>query len=296
VSRSIKKSKKNKLEKSALAQLIGFFFLRLATYAVLFILIYFLYDIGSKGYKSISWEFLTEAPRKGMTQGGILPAIVGTFLVTMITAIVAVPLGMAAAVYLNEYARAGRLTRLIRLSIRNLAGVPSIVYGLFGVILFVNILKFGTSVLSAGLTLGLLTLPWTITASEEALKSVPDAYREGALALGATKWQMIKTNVLPYSIPGMLTGAVLGLARAAGETAPIMFTGAAFYLPYLPRSLKDQFMALPYHLYIMATQHHAIDKARGIAYGTALVLIVFIVLFNLGAIIIRARLRNKWRN
>ncbi len=296
MSRSIKKSKKNKLEKSALAQLIGFFFLRLATYAVLFILIYFLYDIGSKGYKSISWEFLTEAPRKGMTQGGILPAIVGTFLVTMITAIVAVPLGMAAAVYLNEYARAGRLTRLIRLSIRNLAGVPSIVYGLFGVILFVNILKFGTSVLSAGLTLGLLTLPWTITASEEALKSVPDAYREGALALGATKWQMIKTNVLPYSIPGMLTGAVLGLARAAGETAPIMFTGAAFYLPYLPRSLKDQFMALPYHLYIMATQHHAIDKARGIAYGTALVLIVFIVLFNLGAIIIRARLRNKWRN
>jgi phosphate transport system permease protein len=296
VSRSIKKSKKNKLEKSALAQLIGFLFLRLATYAVLFILIYFLYDIGSKGYKSISWEFLTEAPRKGMTQGGILPAIVGTFLVTMITAIVAVPLGMAAAVYLNEYARAGRLTRLIRLSIRNLAGVPSIVYGLFGVILFVNILKFGTSVLSAGLTLGLLTLPWTITASEEALKSVPDAYREGALALGATKWQMIKTNVLPYSIPGMLTGAVLGLARAAGETAPIMFTGAAFYLPYLPRSLKDQFMALPYHLYIMATQHHAIDKARGIAYGTALVLIVFIVLFNLGAIIIRARLRNKWRN
>lgn len=296
MSRSIKKSKKNKLEKSALAQLIGFLFLRLATYAVLFILIYFLYDIGSKGYKSISWEFLTEAPRKGMTQGGILPAIVGTFLVTMITAIVAVPLGMAAAVYLNEYARAGRLTRLIRLSIRNLAGVPSIVYGLFGVILFVNILKFGTSVLSAGLTLGLLTLPWTITASEEALKSVPDAYREGALALGATKWQMIKTNVLPYSIPGMLTGAVLGLARAAGETAPIMFTGAAFYLPYLPRSLKDQFMALPYHLYIMATQHHAIDKARGIAYGTALVLIVFIVLFNLGAIIIRARLRNKWRN
>jgi len=296
MSRSIKKNKNNKFEKSVLLQWVGFFLVRLATYAVLFILIYFLYDIASKGYKSISWEFLTEAPRKGMTQGGILPAIVGTFLVTMITAIVAVPLGMAAAIYLNEYSRAGRLTRLIRLSIRNLAGVPSIVYGLFGVILFVNILKFGTSVLSAGLTLGLLTLPWTITASEEALKSVPDAYREGALALGATKWQMIRTNVLPYSIPGMLTGAVLGLARAAGETAPIMFTGAAFYLPYLPRSLKDQFMALPYHLYIMATQHHAIDKARAIAYGTALVLIVFIVIFNLGAIIIRARLRNKWRN
>lgn len=294
MSRSIKKTRK--FEKSKLEQLAGFFFLRVSVYAVLIVLLYFLYDIGSKGYKSISWEFLTQAPRRGMTEGGIFPAIVGTFLVTMITALVAVPLGMAAAIYLNEYARAGRLTRLIRLSIRNLAGVPSIVYGLFGVILFVNIMKFGTSVISAGLTLGLLTLPWTITASEEALKSVPDSYREGALALGATKWQMIRTNVLPYSIPGMLTGAVLGLARAAGETAPIMFTGAAFYLPYLPRSLKDQFMALPYHLYIMATQHHAIDKAKGIAYGTALVLIAFVVIFNLGAIIIRARLRKKWSN
>lgn len=294
MSRSIKKTKK--FEKSKFVQLAGFFFLRASVYAVLAVLLYLLYDIGSQGYKSISWEFLTQAPRRGMTEGGIFPAIVGTFLVTMITAIVAVPLGLAAAIYLNEYARAGRLTRLIRLSIRNLAGVPSIVYGLFGVILFVNIMKFGTSVISAGLTLGLLTLPWTITASEEALKSVPDSYREGALALGATKWQMIRTNVLPYSIPGMLTGAVLGLARAAGETAPIMFTGAAFYLPYLPRSLKDQFMALPYHLYIMATQHHAIDKARGIAYGTALVLIAFVIIFNLGAIIIRARLRKKWSN
>ncbi|MDI6698439.1 MAG: phosphate ABC transporter permease PstA [Candidatus Saccharicenans sp.] len=270
--------------------------LRISVYSVLFMILYFFYDLGSKGLGAISWEFLTQAPRRGMTEGGILPAIVGTFLVTLITALFAVPLGMAAAIYLNEYARAGRLTRLIRLSIRNLAGVPSIVYGLFGVILFVNLLKFGTSILSAGLTLGLLTLPWTITASEEALKSVPDSYREGALALGATKWQMIRTNVLPYSIPGMLTGAVLGLARAAGETAPIMFTGAAFYLPFLPRSLKDQFMALPYHLYIMATQHHAIDKARFLAYGTALVLIVFVVLFNLGAILMRARLRRKWRH
>lgn len=291
---SIKKSRKNL--KSQLAQFTGFLFLRLAVYSVLFILLYFFYDIGHQGYRAISWEFISQVPKRGMTEGGIFPAIVGTFLVTLITALFAVPLGMAAAIYLNEYARAGRLTRLIRLSIRNLAGVPSIVYGLFGVILFVNMLKFGTSVLSAGLTLGLLTLPWTITASEEALKSVPDSYREGALALGATRWQMIRTNVLPYSIPGMLTGAVLGLARAAGETAPIMFTGAAFYLPFLPRSLKDQFMALPYHLYIMATQHHAIDKARPLAYGTALVLIVFVVLFNLGAILLRARLRKKWRH
>lgn len=291
---SVKKSRQNL--RSQLTEFLGFLSLRIAVYSVIFILFYFLYDLGSKGIGVISWEFLSQVPRRGMTEGGILPAIVGTFLVTLITALFAVPLGLAAAIYLNEYARAGRLTRLIRLSIRNLAGVPSIVYGLFGVILFVNILKFGTSILSAGLTLGLLTLPWTITASEEALKAVPDSYREGALALGATRWQMIRTNVLPYSIPGMLTGAVLGLARAAGETAPIMFTGAAFFLPYLPRSLKDQFMALPYHLYIMATQHHAIDKARSLAYGTALVLIVFVVLFNLGAIVVRARLRKKWRS
>lgn len=291
---SVKKSGRN--FRSQLAEFLGFLALRIAVYSVLFVLLYFFYDLGSKGIGVISWEFLSQVPRRGMTEGGILPAIVGTFLVTLITALFAVPLGLAAAIYLNEYARAGRLTRLIRLSIRNLAGVPSIVYGLFGVILFVNLLKFGTSILSAGLTLGLLTLPWTITASEEALKAVPDSYREGALALGATKWQMIRTNVLPYSIPGMLTGAVLGLARAAGETAPIMFTGAAFFLPFLPRSLKDQFMALPYHLYIMATQHHAIDKARGLAYGTALVLIIFVVLFNLGAIVVRARLRKKWRS
>ena len=277
------------------AQLLGFFTLRICLYLVLAVLLLFLYDIGRKGGGAISWEFLTQAPRKGMTQGGIFPAIFGTFLVTLITALLAVPLGMCAAIYLNEYASQGRLTRLIRLSIRNLSGVPSIVYGLFGVILFVNILRFGTSVLSAGLTLGLMTLPWTITASEEALKTVPSSYREGALALGATKWQSIRTNVLPYAIPGMLTGTVLGLARAAGETAPILFTGAAFFLPYLPKSLGDQFMALPYHLYIMATQHHQIEQVRPIAYGTALVLIVLVLGMNMTAVIIRYRLRRKQR-
>ncbi|OGD24741.1 MAG: phosphate ABC transporter, permease protein PstA, partial [Candidatus Aminicenantes bacterium RBG_13_63_10] len=225
----------------------------------------------------------------------IAPALVGTFLVTLVTAILAVPLGMAAAIYLNEYARQTRLTRLIRLAIRNLSGVPSIVYGLFGVILFVNILRFGTSILSSGLTLGLLTLPWTITASEEALKTVPNSFRDGALALGATKWQSIRTNVLPYAVPGMLTGTVLGLARAAGETAPIMFTGAAFFLPHLPQSLGDQFMALPYHLYVLATQHHAILQVRPLAYGTALVLIAFVLGLNLTAVIIRYRLRRKRR-
>jgi len=281
--------------RKTLAQAAGFLALRVAMGLVLAVLVLFLYDIGSKGGGAISWEFLSQAPRRGMTEGGIFPAIVGTFLVTVITALLAIPLGMCSAIYLNEYARQTRLTRLIRLSIRNLSGVPSIVYGLFGVILFVNVLRLGTSILSAGLTLGLMTLPWTITASEEALKTIPDSYREGALALGATKWQAIRTNVLPYAVPGMLTGTVLGLARAAGETAPIMFTGAAFYLPYLPKSLSDQFMALPYHLYIMATQHHAIQQVRPLAYGTALVLIALVLGLNMTAVVIRYRLRRKRR-
>ena len=282
--------------KKKIEQFLGFFFLRLSLFVVLAVLLLFLCDVGRKGAGAITWEFLTRAPRRGMTQGGIFPAIVGTFLVTLVTAVLAVPMGMTAAIYLSEYARQTRLTRIIRLAIRNLSGVPSIVYGLFGVILFVNILRFGTSILSAGLTLGLLTLPWTITASEEALKTVPNSFREGALALGATKWQSIRTNVLPYAVPGMLTGTVLGLARAAGETAPIMFTGAAFFLPGLPYSLGDQFMALPYHLYVLATQHHAILQVRPLAYGTALVLIVFILGMNLASVIVRSRLRRKRRS
>jgi len=284
------------MKRRNVVQFTGFLFLRACVLVVLAVLVLFLFDIVKKGGGVISWEFLTQAPRKGMTAGGIFPAIMGTFLVTLVTAVLAVPLGMCAAIYLNEYARQSRLTRIIRLSIRNLSGVPSIVYGLFGVILFVNVLKLGTSILSAGLTLGLLTLPWTITASEEALKTVPNSYREGALALGATKWQSIRTNVIPYAIPGMLTGTVLGLARAAGETAPIMFTGAAFFLPYLPRSLKDQFMALPYHLYIMSTQHHAIETVRPLAYGTALVLIALVLGLNMFAVIVRYRLRKKRRS
>jgi phosphate transport system permease protein len=281
--------------KKKIMETIGFFSLRVCVYLVFAVLLLFLYDIGSKGGGVISWQFLSEAPRRGMTEGGIFPAIFGTFLVTIVTALLAVPMGMFAAIYLNEYAKQNKLTRLIRLSIRNLSGVPSIVYGLFGVILFVNILHFGTSILSAGLTLGLMTLPWTITASEEALKTIPNSYREGALALGATKWQAIRTNVLPYAMPGMLTGTVLGLARAAGETAPIMFTGAAFYLPMLPTSLSDQFMALPYHLYVMATQHHAISQVRPIAYGTALVLLALILIMNLLIVVVRYRMRRLKR-
>jgi len=275
-----------------LKQIIGFNILRICVGTVILILIIILYDITTKGIGVINWKFLTSMPRNGMTEGGILPAIIGTFLVTVITALLSIPLGMGCAIYLNEYAKDTKITRLIRMAIRNLSGVPSIVYGLFGVILFVQVMNFGTCILSAGLTLGLMTLPWTITASEEALKNVPNSYREGALALGATKWQAIKTNVLPYAIPCMLTGTILGLSRAAGETAPILFTGAAFYLPFLPKSLFSQFMALPYHLYIMSTQHHAVSKVRPIAYGTALVLIILVFAMNLCAVIVRYHLRK----
>ncbi|MCA9394422.1 MAG: phosphate ABC transporter permease PstA [Candidatus Omnitrophica bacterium] len=280
------------MNKKRFSEIIGFAILRFCLGLVLLTLLIILWDIFTKGYSSVSWEFLSTMPRKGMTEGGIFPAIVGTFLVTVITALFSIPLGMGCAIYLNEYAHGGKLTRLIRMSIRNLSGVPSIVYGLFGVVLFVQLMHLDTSVLAAGLTLGLMTLPWTITASEEALKSVPQAYRDGSLALGATKWQAIRTNVLPYAIPGMLTGTILGLSRAAGETAPILFTGAAFFLPVLPKSLLDQFMALPYHLYIMSTQHHAIEQVRPLAYGTALVLIALIFLMNSVAIFARYKLRQ----
>jgi phosphate transport system permease protein len=280
------------------AEAVGFGLLGLAAVLVVAVLGMILYDIVAKGGKAVTWEFIIKKPSKGMTAGGIWPAIVGTFWVSVVTVVVSVPLGMCTAIYLNEYARQGRLVRLIRIAIRNLAGVPSIVYGLFGLGLFVLTLNIGLSVLSAGLTLGLLTLPLTITTSEEALKTVPFSYREGALALGATKWQTIRTNVLPYAVPGMMTGTILGLARAAGETAPILFTGAAFFWPFLapfPKVLTTQFMALPYHLFIMATQHHEIAKVRPLAYGTALVLVMLVFLLNLGAVLIRSRFRSKFR-
>jgi len=279
----------------ALSEKIGFGILIITTILVVMTLAGILVNIFYNGASVISWEFLTQPPRDGMTAGGILPAIIGTFMVSIITVIFAVPLGMFSAIYLNEYAHQGTLVRLIRLSIRNLSGVPSIVYGLFGVAIFVRFFHLGANILSSGMTLGLLTLPWTITASEEALKTVPKSYRDGALALGATKWQAIRTNVLPYAIPGMLTGAILGLARAAGETAPILFTGAAFFIPFLPGSLFDQFMALPYHLYILATQHQDIQTVRPIAYGTALVLIGLILCLNVVAVTIRYRYRKKAR-
>ncbi len=251
-----------------------------------------LVDIISKGAGVFSVEFFFDFPRNGNTEGGIWPATVGTASVTLITALFSIPLGVGAAVYLNEYAEDNWLTGLIRASIRNLAGVPSIIYGLFGVAIFVNGLGLGASVLAAGLTLGLLTLPYIITTSEEALSSVPNSYREGALALGATQWQSIRTNVLPNAIPGILTGAILGLSRAAGETAPILFTGALYYLRFLPQSVFDPFMALPYHLYILSTQHHAVEQVRPIAYGTAMVLILLIFMLNIAAFILRYRFRK----
>jgi phosphate transport system permease protein len=274
-------------------ELIGYWLLRLSLVFVLVILGIIVFDIISKGIGVINWEFISAAPRVGMTEGGIFPAIIGTLYVTMVTVAFAVPLGVAAAIYLNEYAVQGRFTRLVRMSLRNLAGVPSIVFGLFGMAVFVKLFGFGPSLLAAGCTLGLLTLPVTVTAAEEALITVPRSYRAGSFALGATRWQVVRTVVLPRAIPGILTGTILGLARAAGETAPILATGAAFFLPYLPDSIKSQFMALPYHLFIMSTQHHALAVVRPIAYGTALVLVTIVCLLNLSAVMLRKHYRNK---
>lgn len=250
-------------------------------------------DITVKGFSAISWDFLSSGPREGMTEGGIFPAMAGTTLVTVITAIFSIPLGIAAGIYLQEYAAPGWFTDLIRASIRNLAGVPSIVYGLFGVALFVQAMHMGTSLLASGLTLGLMSLPYIITATEEAIKTVPHGLKEGSLALGATKWETIFRIVLPVSAPGVITGVILALSRAAGETAPILFTGVFFYKRFLPGSVFDEFMALPYHLFILSTQHHDIEGVRHLAYGTALVLLILVFFLNIIAFYIRAQYRSR---
>ena len=250
-------------------------------------------DIFSKGLSSVSWNFISKQPTNGMTQGGILPAITGTILLTIITTIFSVPFGIACAVYLNEYARPSLLTNIIRACIRNLAGIPSIIYGLFGLALFVQALGLGTSVLSAGLTLGLLSLPYIITTTEEALKRIPDSMREATLALGATQFETIKDVVLPKAFPGILTGVILTMSRAAGETAPILFTGVAFYINGLSFSLNQEFMALPYHLYMLTTQHQSIEQVRPFAYGTASVLIILVFMLNIVAFYIRYKQRSK---
>ncbi len=241
----------------------------------------------------ITWEFLTKPPTDAMTRGGIFPAIIGTFYLTAGAIIIAFPLGVASAIYLNEYARGGRVVRMIRMGINNLAGVPSVIFGLFGLALFVVYFGFGSSILSGSLTLGFLILPVMIGASEEALKAVPMTYREASLALGASRWQTISRVVVPSALPGILTGAILGIGRAAGETAPIMFTAAAFFTPKIPTSVFDEVMALPYHIYVLATAGTHIEETRPIQYGTALVLIALVLGINLIAIILRTRLRKK---
>jgi phosphate transport system permease protein len=245
------------------------------------------------GLSAITWSFLTEAPRDSMTEGGIFPCIVGTVLLSVGSMLVAFPLGVAAAIYLNEYARPGKTLRFIRLGINNLAGVPSVVFGLFGLAFFAIFFGFGVSLLSGVLTLSILILPVIIGTSEEALRSVPATYREASLGLGATKWQTIRLVVLPAAVPGMLTGAILGLSRAAGETAAIMFTGAVFFTPDLPTSIFSPVMALPYHVYVLATAGTNIDKTRPLQYGTALVLIALVLGMNLAAIWLRARLQKR---
>jgi phosphate transport system permease protein len=256
----------------------------------LLIIVYFLV---AKGWRAIDWTFLTQPPMEAMTKGGILPCIVGTLCLSLGAIVVALPIGVASAVYLHEYARPGRTLRLIRLGINNLAGVPSVVFGLFGLAFFVVWLHMGVSILAGALTLGAMTLPVIIGASEEALRSVPDTYREASLGLGATKWQTVYRVVLPAALPGILTGAILGISRAAGETAPIMFTAAVFYTPHLPSSIFDEIMALPYHIYVLATAGTEIEATRHLQYGTALVLIILVLGLNLVAIIYRARLRRR---
>ncbi len=273
-------------------QILGMSLIITATIVVVSILGLVLFDLTSKGAPAFTWTFLTQFPKKGMTEGGIFPAIFGTTAVTLVSTLLATPLGIGCAIFLHEYAPDNTFSRLIRASIRNLAGVPSIVYGLFGVAIFVQFLGMGASMLAAGCTLGLLTLPSIITTTEEALRNVPRLTREGALALGATKWETIRTVVIPAAVPGILTGVILALSRGAGETAPILFTGVAFYTRYLPGSLLDEFMALPYHLYILSTQHHAIEEVRPLAYATALVLLGLVFLLNLTAFWVRSRYKS----
>jgi phosphate transport system permease protein len=272
-------------------QQIAFIILFLGTILILVPLGIIVYILIKNGYSAISWDFLTSVPRMGMKEGGIFPAIVGTIYLVLGTIIFALPLGVATSIYLTEYAKDNWLNRLVRIAIINLAGVPSIVYGLFGLGLFVLFFKLGTSILSGSLTLAIMILPVIISASEEAFKTVPVSFREASLAVGATKWQTIWKVVLPQALPGILTGAILGVSRAAGETAPILFTVAAFYLPTLPKSIFDQAMVLPYHLYVISTQIPGIKL--DVQYGTALVLILLVLGMNLTAIIIRARFRKK---
>lgn len=281
------KSQKNK----QLTQLLGFNLMRLVTVLTVLPILIILATIILQGAGQLSWEFLSQMPSNGMRSGGILPAIVGTLYLTIGTAIFSVPLGLAAGIYMSEYAKDNLWTRLIRIAIISLAGVPSVVFGLFGLGLFVLFLHFGTSILAASLTLSIMTLPVIISTTEEALRSVPARFRIVGRSLGATQWQTIRKLILPQAMPGILTGVILGLERAAGETAPILFTGAAFFLPRLPSSVFSATMALPYHIYVISTQVPGMPVR--IQYGTVLVLLVYVLGMNLIATLIRNRARKN---
>jgi phosphate transport system permease protein len=282
------------IDKQKLTERIGLTGVAMAAFITVLPIILVVGYVFWKGAPAISFDFLTEMPKDGMRAGGILPAIVGTFWLTLGTAIISVPLGLGAAIYLAEYAPENRWTRTIRIAIINLAGIPSVVYGLFGLGLFVLFLRFGTSILAGSLTLAIMTLPVIISTTEEALRSVPSSFRVVSISLGGTQWQTIRRIVLPQALPGILTGVILGLERAAGETAPILFTVAAFFLPQLPNSIFDASMALPYHLFVISTQVPGMPIE--IQYGTAVVLLTFVLTMNLIATIIRsrARARRQW--
>lgn len=281
-------------KRKRLVQRLGYGFMTLATMATVLPIVLIVVHIYSQGLPAISWEFLTAFPRDGMRDGGIWPALVGTIWLTIGTAIVSVPLGIGAAIYLAEYASDNRWTRAIRIAIINLAGIPSVVYGLFGLGLFVLFLQFGTSIIAGSLTLAIMTLPVIISTAEEALRAVPNSFRVVSISLGGTQWQTIRRIVLPQALPGILTGVILGLERAAGETAPILFTVAAFFLPRLPSSVFDATMALPYHLFVISTQVPGMPVQ--IQYGTAVVLLSFVLAMNIIATIIRSRARagRQW--
>ncbi|MCO5235604.1 MAG: phosphate ABC transporter permease PstA [Chitinophagaceae bacterium] len=277
-------------------QRIAFTTFRIFSVSVVLMLVSILGFIVFNGAKAINWTFLTASPTEGMTAGGIFPAIVGTFYLVVGSMLFALPLGITAAIYTVEYGGETRIIRIMRIMTNNLAGVPSVVFGLFGMTLFVNKMGFGSSLLAGSLTLALLALPLIIRTTEEALKAVPDSYRTGSLALGATKLTTIRRVVLPAAFPNILTGIILSVGRVSGETAPILFTVAAYFLPHLPDSIFDQAMALPYHLYVLATSGTDMEATRPMAYGTALVLIFIVLLMNALVSLLRNSLKNKNSN
>lgn len=272
---------------------LAFWIFRLMSLTVVGVLVWILGFLVVKGMEVISWEFLTTMPTDGMTSGGILPAIVGTLCLVAGAMIFAFPIGVASGIYINEYAANNWMVKFIRIMTNNLSSIPSIVFGLFGMALFVNTLGFGDSILAGSLTLGLLVLPIVIRTTEEALKAIDNSYRTGSLALGATKLQTIRRVILPMAFPNIITGLILSVGRVSGETAPILFTVAAYFLPKLPTSIFDQVMALPYHLYVLATSGTDINAARPMAYGTALVLIFIVLIINIMATVLRSYFTKK---